>query len=111
MNFATEFPFLYYSKCVAVYAMLCLCITNTLVSSFLGHAQKKNKSKLCESGDVVIVFARKMCNIRFSDGSRFQRRTPIFNFFFHCFSFFQSVPQVTKCLLVLRVTRKSQNIH
>lgn len=31
--------------------------------------------------------------------------------FFYCFSFFQSVPQVTKCLLVLRVTRKSQNIH
>lgn len=30
---------------------------------------------------------------------------------FFTVSFFQSVPQVTKCLLVLRVTRKSQNIH
>lgn len=50
-------------------------------------AKKQNKKKLskkktylCESGNVVIVFARKMCNIRFSDGSRFQRRTPMFKF-------------------------------
>lgn len=31
------------------------------------------------------------------------------SFLFFGFSIFQSVPQVTKCLLVLRVTRKSQN--
>lgn len=54
---------------------------------FLDQAQKnktkklsKKKTYLCESGNVVIVFARKMCNIRFSDGSRFQRRTPMFKF-------------------------------
>lgn len=41
---------------------------------------------MCESGNVVIVFARKMCNIRFSDGSRFQRRTPVFYFLLFLFS-------------------------
>lgn len=42
----------------------------------------------------------------------FQQRTPVFDFVFITYGFFfQSVPQVTKCLLVLRVSRKSQNTH
>lgn len=86
MNFAIEFPFFVLFK-------VCLCLRKALsvlnkhiVFFFFFKVmlkkkknKKKKKPKLCESGNVVIVFARKMCNIRFSDGSRFQRRTPIFH--------------------------------
>lgn len=93
MNFAVKFPFfLYYSKRVKDFVKLRLCETNTGVFFFRSCSKRQNKTEteLCESGNVFIVLARKMCNIRFSDGSRFQRRTPIFNRFFYSFFVFSS---------------------
>lgn len=70
--------------------------------------KKIHQTKLCESGNVVFVFARKMCNIRFSDGSRSPHRAPRIRI---RLVVFQSGPQVTKCLLVPSATRTSQNTN
>lgn len=96
MNFAIELPYFYIFFCIipsewkTLQSSVCVKQTHRCVFFFSGHAQRQNKieTELCESGNVFIVFARKMCNIRFSDGSRFQRRTPIFNCFLQFLSFF-----------------------